>query len=566
MIVAALSPVTLERLHRNGWIRVKRESYTYVLSWAKGKWFQVTRYSDTEKRRTVRIFDVFGFFMCSAVAAWEGVGIDVPQHIKDGKEKRAQFTVADFDSGMVYDYWSVEIQLYAQLADELRKRVYNAGLRITQWYGPGALASYKLRERGVKRHMSVSNEDIRMAARYAYAGGRFELYKIGRIIKPIYGLDLNSAYPHAISLLPSLVDGEWRHVEHPSTLEPFGVYRIDLQRHTGFERAPGPVFHRDKAHNISYPWRTEGWYWTPDAESAQRYGGVVVEGWEYVGSTERPFDWVSDVYATRRDWKRRGISAQLALKLLLNSIYGKMAQRVGWNETTRRLPPFHQLEWAGWVTAHVRARLFRLMTHIKWEDLVAVETDGLYTTASPESLGIEHSEELGAWGISEYDEMMYLQSGLAWLRHGDEWEVKRRGLDKDTFTLDDCRTYLSTLHARPDRTHPWPVYKGLTTRFVGLGQALASKTPVLDRHCVWSTDERSINTGQQGKRVHVHAYCHACQQGLSAMDSAHDLVINSMAILDPHSYPHSIPWEPEEGHAEWRDMAEYDDDRTLRMV
>lgn len=567
MIIASLAPVTLQRLHRNGWIRLKHNGFTYVITWAKGKWFQITRYNDVEKT-TVRIFDVFSFFMCTAIKAWTDMGIEVPEHIKEGKEKRKSFTIADYDSGMVFDYWAVEIQLYAELVSRLRRLVYNAGLRITQWYGPGALATYALRQHGIKKHMAETSPEIRKAARFAYAGGRFELYKVGRIIRPIYGADINSAYPHAISQLPSLVDGHWQYVENPTRLEKFGVYKVSLQQSKGFDRNPGPVFHRDKDHNVSFPWRTEGWYWSPEAEGARRRGARIVEGWEYVGSTERPFEWVREVYATRRDWKRRGITAQLALKLLLNSIYGKMAQRVGWNETSKRLPPFHQLEWAGWVTSYVRARLFKLMTNIPWEDLIAVETDGLYTTMDPARLNIVDSEELGGWGISEYDEMMYVQSGLAWLHNEkDGWVEKRRGLDKDTFTLDNCRDYLRSLHPKPDRSTPWPVYSGLSTRFVGLGQALASKEPLHNRHCVWSTDKREISPGQTGKRVHVHAFCHACQQGGTAYDAPHDLMVNSMSILDPHSYPHSIPWEPEEGHALWRDYAEInDDDISLRMV
>ena len=571
MIIASLAPVTLERMHRNGWVRIKKNEYIYVLSWAKGKWFQVSRYNDTS-RITVRIFDIFSFFMCSAIKAWEKTGIEVPQHIVEGKKKRKYFTLDDYDNGMVFDYWSVEIQLYSRLAEELRSRVYNAGLRITQWYGPGALATFELNKHGVKKHMKDCGPDVRKAARFAYAGGRFELYKVGRVTGRIFGVDINSAYPHAISQLPSLVDGYWRHVDYPSTLERFGVYRVSLQRSRGFDRNPGPVFHRDKDHNVSFPWRTEGWYWSPETDAAQRRGATVIEGWEYVGSAERPFEWVRDVYSTRRDWKRRGIRAELALKLLLNSIYGKMAQRVGWDETKRRMPPFHQLEWAGWVTSYVRARLFRLMTNIKWEDLIAVETDGLYTTMDPALLNIVDSEELGQWGVTEYDEMMYVQSGLAWLHgepdkdHPDGWYTKRRGLDEGTFTLEHCQEYLKSLHPKPSRSTPWPVYSGLSTRFVGLGQALASKQLLHNRHCVWSTDKRDISPGQTGKRVHVHAYCHACQQGGTAYEAPHDLMVNSMSILDPHSYPHSIPWELEEGHPRWRDHAEWDDDQTLRMV
>jgi len=566
MIIASLSPVTLERMHRNGWVRVKRGDSVYVLSWAKGKWFQVSRYNDKE-RCTVRIFDIFSFFMCSAVKAWEKTGVEVPQHILEGKARRKYFTVDDYDSGMVLGYWTVEIQLYRRLGEVLRTRVYNAGLRITQWYGPGALSTFELKRHGVKQHMADCGPEVRKAARFAYAGGRFELYKVGRVTGRIFGVDINSAYPHAISQLPSLVDGYWRHVEYPSTLERFGVYKISLQKSRGFDRSPGPVFHRDRDHNVSFPWRTEGWYWSPETDAAQRRGATVIEGWEYIGGTKRPFDWVSTVYDTRRDWKRRGISAELALKLLLNAIYGKMAQRVGWDEAKRRLPPFHQLEWAGWVTSYVRARLFRLMTNIPWEQLIAVETDGLYTTKDPASLNIVDSDELGQWGITEYDEMMYVQSGLAWLHsEAKGWETKRRGLDEGTFTLEHCQEYLKTLHPKPNRSTPWPVYKGLSTRFVGLGQALASKQLLHSRHCVWSTDKRDISPGQSGKRVHVHAYCHACQEGFTAYDGPHDLMVNSMSILDPHSYPHSIPWEQEEGYPMWRDYAEQDDDMSLRMV
>jgi hypothetical protein len=569
MIVASLAPVKLGLLHKNGWVRVKHNDLTYVITWARGKWFQVTRYNDNIPKTTVRIFDIWSFFSTSAIKAWEGMGIEVPDHIREGKAKRKTFTLADFDDGTVLAYWSVEIQLYAQLADELRRRVYNAGLRITQWYGPGALATYKMAEQGTKLHMAVSPTEVREAARYAYAGGRFEPFKVGRASGPVYGIDINSAYPHAISQLPSLMDGEWIHVDNPTHIKKFGIYRLSLLRGRGFDRPPGPVFHRDKDHNLSFPWRVEGWYHSPEAILAKRCGARIIEGWEYVGSTDRPFGWVQDVYDQRRDWKRRGISAQVALKLCLNSMYGKMAQRIGWNEKTQRIPPFHQLEWAGWVTSYVRARLWRLMAErhspaggsegMPWDSLIAVETDGVYTTYDPALLGIEHSDDMGGWSVTQYDEVMYVQSGLAWLRQGETWTAKRRGLDEGTFTREQCEYYLSMLHPKPSGAVPWPVYIGQSTRFVTLGQALASKRPTEMRHCVWSTDKREINpSGQGGKRCHLWRECKACLQGTDAYGAMHDLVINSLSMgPDPRSYPHSIPWEPEVGHAWWR-TAEHD--------
>jgi DNA polymerase type B, organellar and viral len=565
MILQSLAPATLARLHKQGWVRILATTGDrYTITFARGKYFRVTKYSSGSKT-TVQIFDIFSFFACSFIKAYADMVGPVPDVIRTGKAARGQWEIEDFPQ--IKEYWSVEIQLLKQLAMELRKRVFNAGLRINQWHGPGALASYVMRQHGIKSHMAQTLPEIRLAARYGYAGGRFELFKVGRVLGPVYGVDINSAYPHAIAQLPSLTDGEWRYVENPDTISRFGIYRVELARGGGFTRGPGPLFHRDRDHNISFPWFTSGWYFSPEAHEARKVGGHISSGWEYIGSHVRPFTFVEDMYLTRQDWKRRGISAQLALKLCLNSIYGKLAQRIGWDEQTRRIPPFHQLEWAGWVTSYVRARLFNVMKGIPFENLIAVETDGIYTTTDPATLGIVNSGKLGGWEVSEYSEVLYLQSGLAWLCDNNEnWHDKRRGLDpcreghtpnechcSGTFSLNAARDYLQSLHPRPNRESPWTPYIGETTRFLGLGQALASSQPTKLRHCMWETNKRELIPGYGGKRVHLHKLCDACQVGATAYDQAHDLVIQSLSVLNPQSYPHSIPWEEEHGHARWRD-------------
>jgi hypothetical protein len=198
------------------------------------------------------------------------------------------------------------------------------------------------------------------------------------------------------------------------------------------------------------------------------------------------------------------------------------------------------------------------MRRIPFEALVAIETDGFYTTCDPQTLGIYASDELGGWSVDEYDEVMYVQSGLAWLRDKDEWTTKRRGLDKESFTLSDCITYLETL---APNVHDWPLFKGVTTRFATMGLALASRN-VKARHCVWTTSTREISVGRQGKRIHVSAFCGACKDDRTAYESAHDLIVAPpTAIKDGSvkSFPHSIPWEPEIGHADYRDRMEEED-------
>lgn len=564
MILQSLSEKALTTLHRSGRITLQRKGIgKYHIQYRPSKWFSVTKYEPSYDRKsnphaktTVKIFDLFGFFTKSFVKAYEELVGPVPDVVREGKDARNDFTSLTLD--YVERYWQAEIVLLRQLAEELRRRLYGAGLRITSWHGPGALASYALRQHGVKKAMAVCPPEVREAARYAYAGGRFEMFRLGRTLGPIYSVDINSAYPFAISRLPSLATGKWRHVVEPTSYARFGVYLVRLLPRMGdsfLERAASPLFHRDRVGNISFPWVLEGWYWSPEVINLHRLEPgryEILEGWEYVGARRAgellPFEWIKDTYEKRREWKRQGIASQLALKLLMNSVYGKLAQRVGWNEELRCAPPYHQLEWAGWVTAHCRGMLWDVISRIPRSHVIAVETDGLYTTYDPLSLGIVDSGELGGWEVTQYDEILYVQSGMAWLRKGDDWTCKRRGLDANTFSLDGCVSYLQTLKPGQD----WEPYIGKTTRFIGMGSALMSSAPFKVKHCVWSTEDREIRPGQGGKRVHLHSQCNACALGLTAYEGAHDMSIRSLAYGNPASFPHDIPWEDDGTSYEWR--------------
>jgi hypothetical protein len=565
MILQSLSSRTLERLHKNGQVSLhKKGGERYHVQFRPSKWFSVTRYGDKYDRkhnptdkRTVKIYDLFGFFGKSFIKAYEELVGPVPEILSEGKAARGDFASLSLD--YVETYWRVEIGMLRDLADALRRNLYGAKLRITAWHGPGALASYALRQHSIQRHMAVCPTEVREAARYAYAGGRFEMFKLGRTIGPIYSVDINSAYPFGITRLPDLTCGTWIRNARPdaSKLARFGVYRVRLLPTLDgsfLERAAGPLFHRDSVGNISFPWVTDGWYWSPEVRNLTRLPSnryEIVEGWEYVGSRQAgqplPFEWLNEVYDKRLEWKQAGIASQLALKLLMNSIYGKLAQRVGWNEEKRTAPPWHQLEWAGWVTSHCRAMLWDVMSRIPREHVIAVETDGLYTTHDPILLGIENSKELGGWEVEVYDEILYVQSGMAWLRKGDTWTCKRRGLDARTFSLTDCVSYLKTLQAGDT----WEPFIGSTTRFIGMGAALASEAPFKVRHCLWETKEREIKPGQGGKRIHVSRQCEACRVGSSAYDAAHDMSIRSLAYRHPQSHAHDIPWENSDDYS-WR--------------
>lgn len=577
MIVRSLTKDAITKLHKTGEISLRRGEHRYYLRYIPSKSFSVTRYepaydakTNRKAKTTVKIYDIFSFFGTSFIKAYESTVGPVPAVVVEGKAARNDF--AQHTSEYVRKYWVAEIEMLRELADELRKRMYGANLRIREWHGPGALASYVNKKHGIKECMAESPDEVRQAARYAYAGGRFEIFRFGRTVGPVYSLDINSAYPHAIRQLPNLAAGTWHRVERPTKVERFGVYHIRLLPQPGdtfLPIAPGPLFHRDKVGNISFPWVLDGWYWSPEAENIlkwlpkSRY--EIVEGWVFTPQRQRnsgsdldmplPYSWVTDMYNLRKTWKKQQNASQLALKLCMNSLYGKMAQRVGWDEQKLTAPNWHQLEWAGWVTSYCRAMLWDAMQRIPAGQIVAVETDGLYTTCHPatvlgrsygssggtslEAGSFQSSDELGGWEVECYDEILYVQSGLAWLRKGDSWTCKRRGLDAKTFELDDCRRYLRSLGAG----EKWEAYTGRTTRFIGMGAALVSSRPFKTFHCTWQTVDREIRPGQKGKRIHVWKQCGACRDGRSGFDGSHDMAVRSLAYFDPQSYEHDIPWE-----------------------
>jgi hypothetical protein len=557
-IVKSLPKSKLEKLRKHGYVWFGE----YRIAWRPSKMLVVSRprSGGAKGRIAATIYDCFSFFACSFVKAVRSLLGDVPDlvEVEQGKSERGAFEWRNLD--YVILYWRREIGLLERLMERFRELVYSAGLRITQWHGPGALASYALKKHSIKQHMDRElPKEVTEAARYAYAGGRFEAFHIGRHSGDVWSLDINSAYPYAIAKLPSLANGRWKHVGpfggdvRLHILSYFGVYRIRIRRQRPhlFDSAIGPVFWRSTKYQIYFPQDGEGWYWTPEIQYIFEAQEVeILEGWEFEEDDPdiRPFEWVLDYYEQRRQWKAEGNGAQIGLKLTLNSLYGKMAQRVGYDERNMSPPTYHQLEWAGWVTAYTRGLLYRAMRTFGYDNVVAVETDGFYTTTDPAILGFSSGSGLGEWEIKRYEELVYLQSGFYWARSGNEWTSKYRGFDPDSVSVDAAFEYLDTVVPGESR---WPVLHGRTSRFVGIGSAMANPRTFRQRHCLWETVPRELRPGRDGKRIHVAKQCKTCASGRSASDALHDLVLG--LTVPGMSTMHPLPWATDEKPDWWQE-------------
>jgi hypothetical protein len=554
MIVRHLPLRCLQELKERGSCLFFAQGLRYRIAWLPGKRFQVSRYGEDGSRVTVSIDDVLSFFSSSFIKATESILSDeLTQDDRDvilhGKAQRGQNTWDDVPE--MLHYWQREIVLMRRLVERFRDVMFTAGFMLRNWYGPGALSSYIIRQQSVRSHIVNGPPElprpVHTASKHAYAGGRFELFTMGRFQGPVYSLDINSAYPYAISQAPSLGEGEWEYVERPTDIAYFGVYRIRFHAPgaSPFEPRALPLFHRDYKGSITFPNVTHGWYWSPEAHIIAGHPGVeIMEGWEWRPADQslRPFKFLLDMFAERIRIGKSNVMS-MPFKLGPNSLYGKLAQRVG--HTTDKYgiphpPRTHCLPLAGWVTSYTRAMLFQVIRQVPRDQLIAVETDGIYMTADPATLsGINLGTELGQWDADVYDEMLYLQSGIYHRRQGDTWlSAKSRGLDVTSVALPIVRDYLRSCGAGD--------FPGLTVqmrpRFVGLTAAAAGRAPLKVRHCRWEAGERVLEPGGKGKRVHVPAVCPACRRGSSAYDEPHILVVRSRSVGDM-SFPHYLPWE-----------------------
>lgn len=527
MFVRDLPKAKIQQLKQLGKTYINER---YLLEYLPKKWFYVY---DLILKVGVKIFDIFTFFMTSAVKAWKEYLPNDPDVsiVSKGKDQRDSFQYADLES-LIRPYFRTELQLYYRLVQRLRKLLAMAGIMPNGWYGPGAIAVALLKSNKVRITRDLPDEVIE-AARYAYFGGRFEQYRTGRYDGPVHSADLRSAYPHALRLCPDLSNGEWVHsTGAPKTIEDFGLYKIDFDfDRQGIERSHGnylpmPFPYRDARGAVHYPKRVRGWYWGVEVAAALQYYRLDIEEC-YVfqpATTYKPFGFLEEMYGRRSKWKKEKNQAQLALKLGMNSIYGKCAQRVG-RDNLEKPPTWHQLEYAGFATSMCRAMIFTAMMENPLS-IIAVETDGIYSTAK---LNLQYGSQLGQWDYEEYDGIVYVQSGVYWLRRRKtkrqhRWvKAKTRGFGAGQVTRTDALNCLSDLSPITGRTERFAAFSGYLFRKEWLQ---------------WVVTDHLSQWGGGGKRSHASKLCPKCCGRVGEQ-------LHYLKITFPrggNSYPHYLPW------------------------
>jgi len=497
--------------------------HDYEIEHIPHKWFKVRK-----DGITAQIFDIRNFFPGSYLSALQSLGVGSPDdlsHISAGKATRSTFLYEDIQE--IREYWKTELKLGPLLAEKLRGAFLGAGFDLKSWHGPGALARMALDKHKVTDAMAESPYDVREAARFAFAGGRFEMPRGGHIQGKVYNADKRSAYPGYARNLPNLARGKWRY-GRDFEAGKFAIYHIVYDSPVKDPLYLHPLFRREGNGTVTWPNRVDGWYHSPEAALVKNNSSAqFVEAWIFDedDETDRPFAWIEEYYNRRVRLKKMGNPLELTFKLVINSVYGQLAQRTGWNRRTKRAPRTHQLEWAGYITSACRAAIWET-ANLVGDKLLSIDTDGIYAMAP---IGVVPGNRIGEWELNEYDEGIFWQSGIYSLRMGEIWEKgKTRGIPKGAYTAEDLLTAMASDETLHINVHT----------FVGYGLALNGQ---YDRWNTWTDEPREIVFGGQGKRYHnVPFYC---RKGKCPGGGVH----NFIPPPDPpghsiRSEPHYLPW------------------------
>lgn len=503
---------------------------------------------DTKTNQHFCLWDVIGFYQTTFVQAykeWMGSS-ELLEVIERMKGERSTFSIDQYE--LIVQYNKAECVLLVELFYALLHAFKQAEIPISRYDGAGAVASALLRKYNIVQHMGDEPLEVYNAARGAYAGGRIEPIKIGNTMESDYPgvvaeFDINSAYPYALTQLRSYEGATWFYRTNLGRIEDINeVWSDALYLITWIcdhDTIIAPFFYRAADGSISYPLCGMGWHWGHEIRAALRTKNTSIychrAYYPRYANNDYPFAFIQDLYKIRRSFKEQGNMAHYTLKLGYNSIYGKLAQQLGYDG--RKVPRYHQMLWAGQVTAQIRAMMYEKAMQVGQERVIAFATDALFidvpVDGPRETIDscFRVSGDLGHWQKDEFAGITMAQSGVYWLLTYDgEVIPKYRGFDKGTLRRAD----VLDVWASKDRSRR---VEAEVTRFVGMGSALQMKEDSWEHWTRWETTPRLFNPWPMGKRKEV--------PGVEGTDYTRGLVPTAPLAAPPGegmSMLHRVAW------------------------
>lgn len=375
----------------------------------------------------------------------------------------------------------------------------NIIIKPNQLFGSGSIASAAFKYHGLqtRKEAHAENETFHNLSlddlsRLGYFGGLIEAPVLGLMEGPIDESDLNSAYPSQAIKLSCMRDGHghWERVERVTRHEDIEAnstsigYMCCTWAVNAISTPPFVV--RTTSGLVRQPQSAVSvWVTMPEYLAAYDQFGddIVAESaiyWIPECNCPNPLEWLESFYNSRLaikeqmkrvprgtpEWNLLNVQ-QAIIKLIINSVYGKLAQQ------RPIMGRYTNLHYAGYITGATRA----LVRRESWDQesrggtIVYTHTDSVLAHGgSP----IDGGNALGAWALEgSMPSMLIVQPGLAIGLEGGK--IATRGCRKDEF-----RAAVDIWLKEVDfTTHPttWPPIKIKRKMMISRRQALSRGKP-----------------------------------------------------------------------------------------
>jgi hypothetical protein len=380
------------------------------------------------RKTTVYLLDSFLWFQTSLAKAAELVCPDLPKL----KEPKGLGTKTFRRSDRVFSAYAMRD---AEVSYHLGKVVqgFHSEFDISQSLTLAHMAAKIFRKHFLRRTLEQPSEKIMLAAQQSYHGGKNNLLP-GSSPKwhtDVVSLDISSAYPFAMSQLPSFSNEKlYRKATikasdrrtYNNGVPRFGVYNIsgnakDCPWPSLFDRSFNPI--RGKFNDV--------WVNGFDLNAALKAGEVKlhdISGYFYDFERDRhqsPFNaFVSDFYQ-RKEAATDPIQRYM-YKTVLNSLYGKFIQTTrkedeATGETIYEAGGMYHPFIASAITAHTRSYIHDIehtfgAIHTATDGIFAPNSKGLAKTLTNFNRGRKTDEGLGSLKLEASGDLLLLRNKL----------------------------------------------------------------------------------------------------------------------------------------------------------
>lgn len=173
--------------------------------------------------------------------------------------------------------------------------------------------------------------ELNLLERKAYYGGRTECFRRG--MYEVHSFDVKSMYPSIMRdcLMPDPETAKYiengKHYRKDYDTDDPGIYHV---RVFVPKQVVGLLPHHNADNQLVFPCGTfEGWYVKEELKAAEHYGAKILLCYDYVRYS-RKIDlfsrYITDMYR-RRSEHPSGSLYNMMFKILMNSLYGKFAQK-----------------------------------------------------------------------------------------------------------------------------------------------------------------------------------------------------------------------------------------------